>query len=297
MALDSMVDAYLMHLRVERALSPHTIAAYGRDLAKLVTFADENGIENPRELDLGLVSSWLGSLARAGIGARSAARHLSAARGLMKFMIREGDLADDPTRLAPRARMGRRLPHPLSEREMLTLIETPDPSTLRGLRDRAMLSVTYAAGLRVSELVALRQRDLDLRRGIVSAEGKGGKRRLIPLGEIALSHVEAYLARRAEEPARREPSSVLFESPRGGALTRQGFWKIVARYARVAGLSGRVHPHQLRHSFATHLLAGGADLRSVQTLLGHAHVVTTEIYTHVSQDHVRAAHRRSHPRA
>lgn len=297
MALDTVVDAYLKHLRVERALAAHTVTAYGSDLSKFLAFAEENGVSRPEQLDLGLISGWIGSLARSGLGPRSAARHLSAARGLMKFLIREGALTDDPTRLAPRPSLGRKLPHTLTESEMLRLIETPDGTTLRGLRDRAMLSVAYAAGLRVSEIIGLKLGDLDLRRGIVSANGKGGKRRLVPLGEVTLVHLESYLARRAEQPAKRSVSTVLFQSPRGGALTRQGFWKIVGRYARAAGLSGRVHPHQIRHSFATHLLAGGADLRSVQTLLGHAHVVTTEIYTHVSQDHIHAAHRRSHPRA
>lgn len=283
---------------MERALSPHTLAAYGRDLAKLSAFAEQRGIREPTELDLSNVNAWLGSLTRQGLSARSAARHLSAARGLVKFLIREGELSDDPTRLAPRARIGRKLPNTLSEEALLRLIETPDPSTLRGLRDRAMLSVTYAAGLRVSELVSLRLADVDLRRGIVAALGKGSKRRLVPLGEVALQHVEAYLAARAgADRKQKAPSALLFLSPRGGALTRQGFWKIVGQHARVAGLQGRVHPHQLRHSFATHLLSGGADLRSVQTLLGHANVVTTEIYTHVSRDHIRAAHRQSHPRA
>jgi integrase/recombinase XerD len=296
-ALDAVVDSYLMHLRVERALSPHTLAAYGKDLEKFVAFAEARGVGKPKQIDLGLVSEWLATLARAGLGPRSAARHLSAARGFVKFLVREGELAEDPTRLLPRPRIGRKLPHTLSAQEMLALIEAPDPSSLRGLRDRAMLSVAYAAGLRVSELVGLKLGDVDLRRGIVSAEGKGGKRRLVPLGEVALSHLEAYLERRSQEPPRKPRDTTLFRSPRGGRLTRQGFWKIVGRYARVAGLAGKVHPHQLRHSFATHLLSGGADLRSVQTLLGHAHVVTTEIYTHVSRDHVRAAHRRAHPRA
>ncbi len=299
MALDALVDAYLTHLRVERALSPHTLAAYGRDLSKFLAFSAELGLEEPNELDLGVVSAWLRSLARTGLGPRSAARHLSAARGLMKFLLRENEIADDPTRLAPRPRLGRRLPQPLSEAEMLRLLEAPDPSTLRGLRDRAMLSVTYAAGLRVSELVGLTLGDVDLKRGIVSALGKGSKRRLVPLGEVALDHVSAYLAARlaAESASTRAPSAVLFRSPRGGRLTRQGFWKIVRQHARVAGLASRVHPHQLRHSFATHLLSGGADLRSVQTLLGHANIATTEVYTHVSSDHVRNAFRRAHPRA
>ncbi len=313
MRLDRLLDAYLDHLRVERALSKNTLTAYATDLAKLVAFAEEKsktGAGPP--LDLGLVTAWLTALAREGLGARSAARHLSALRGFSKFLLREGYLEHDPTALAARPRLGRRLPRPLAEAEMVRLIETPDPSTLRGLRDRAMLSVAYAAGLRVSELVRLEFGDIDLERGVVNALGKGQKRRLVPLGEVALAHLEAYLrARDAAEndtSKRRGPSrlaakndgprkNVVFRSPRGGALTRQAFWQIVGRYARAAGVRGGAHPHQLRHSFATHLLGGGADLRSVQTLLGHANIVTTEIYTHVSQDHVREAHRRAHPRA
>lgn len=297
MALDGLVDSYLSHLRVERALSPHTLAAYGRDLSKFLAFAEKRGATEPTQLDLGLVSAWLGSLSRQGLGPRSSARHLSAARGLMKFLVREGELGDDPTRLAPRPRIGRRLPRVLDEEAMLRLIETPDISKLRGLRDRAMLSVAYAAGLRVSELVNLTPADVDLRRGIVSTLGKGGKRRLVPLGEVALAHLEEYLAARGVAEAKKPQANVLFRSPRGGKLTRQGFWKIVGQHARTAGLRAGVHPHQLRHSFATHLLSGGADLRSVQTLLGHANIATTEIYTHVSRDHIRAAHRRAHPRA
>lgn len=303
-ALDAVVDAYLMHLRVERALSAHTLAAYAKDLAKLVAFAEERGVTRVRQLDLGLLSDWLVSLGRpdkavrpgSALAPRSAARHLSAARGLMKYLVREGELKDDPTRLLMRPRIGRKLPNTLSIEELLRLLDAPDTSTLRGLRDRAMLSVAYAAGLRVSELVGLKVGDVDRARGVVSALGKGGKRRLVPLGEVALAHLESYLEQRSAEPAV-PGDGILFRSPRGGPLTRQGFWKIVGRYARIAGVSGRVHPHRLRHSFASHLLTGGADLRAVQTLLGHAHVVTTEIYTHVSREHVRQAHRRSHPRA
>jgi len=301
--LDGLVEAYLNHLRVERALSPRTLEAYGRDLNKLLEFAEGSGVSRADAVDLGTISGWLARLAQDGLGARSAARHLSAVRGLMKFLLREGVLSADPTELSARPRFGRRLPRTLSEAEVLQLLAAPDISSLRGLRDRAMLSVTYAAGLRVSELVALTAGDVDLKRGVVSAFGKGGKRRLVPLGDITLDHVQAYLSARAEAgaasaPRLRKPGpDVLFPSPRGGPLTRQGFWKIVGRYARGIGLRGRVYPHQLRHSFATHLLTGGADLRSVQTMLGHASVTTTEIYTHVSGDHVRNAHRRSHPRA
>ena len=294
MRIDTAIDLYLSYLRVERALSANTIAGYGRDLAKLAVFLEDQGAQDPRELDLGRLSAWQSSLAKAGLGPRSAARHLSSVRGLVRFLVKEGAIASDPTALAARPRFGRKLPHTLGEQEMVRLIDTPDVSRLRGLRDRAMLSVGYASGLRVSELVNLTFGDVDLARGIVGALGKGGKRRLVPLGEVALDHVAAYLeARQAESGL---VSKVLFAGPRGAPLTRQAFWKIVRRYARIAGISFEAHPHQLRHSFATHLLRGGADLRAVQTLLGHSDVSTTEIYTHVTRDHVKKAHQKAHPR-
>jgi integrase/recombinase XerD len=309
--LDAALDFYLQHLRVERALSQNTVLAYGRDLGKLLAFAEASDVSEIEAVDLGVVSGWIREMSRAGLGPRSTARHLSAARGLCKFLMREGVLRSDPTELAARPRFGRKLPRALGEGEMVTLIEAPPPDTLRGLRDRAMLSLMYAAGLRVSELVSLTLGDVDRARGIVSAFGKGKKRRLVPLGEVALDHLTAYLEARAADAAAKaaglggkagrstsdKASPILFPSPRGGKLTRQAFWKIVGRTARGAGIRGHVHPHQLRHSFATHLLSGGADLRSVQTLLGHANVATTEIYTHVSQDRVRQAYRKAHPRA
>jgi integrase/recombinase XerD len=306
--LDAALDFFLQHLRVERALSQNTVMAYGRDLGKFLSFAEEAGLSEVEQLDLGQVSAWIRAMSKAGLGPRSTARHLSSARGLCKFLMREGVLRADPTELCARPRFGRKLPRALGESEMLTLIEAPNPESLRGLRDRAMLSMMYAAGLRVSELVALTVGDVDRARGIVSALGKGKKRRLVPLGEVALDHLAAYLDARATEAelkarAKRagskshKVSELLFPSPRGGKLTRQAFWKIVGRTARGAGLRGHVHPHQLRHSFATHLLSGGADLRSVQTLLGHSNIATTEIYTHVSQDRVRQAYRKAHPRA
>ena len=309
MRLDAALDFYLQHLRVERALSQNTVMAYGRDLGKLMAFAEASEVSEIEAVDLGVISGWIREMSRAGLGPRSTARHLSAARGLCKFLMREGVLRADPTELAARPRFGRKLPRALGESEMVTLIEAPPPDTLRGLRDRAMLSLMYAAGLRVSELVSLTIGDVDRARGIVSAFGKGKKRRLVPLGEVALDHLTAYLAARDADASRKAErtggrssknvkiSQILFPSPRGGKLTRQAFWKIVGRTARGAGIRGHVHPHQLRHSFATHLLSGGADLRSVQTLLGHANVATTEIYTHVSQDRVRQAYRKAHPRA
>ncbi len=301
MSLEHDVDAYLTFLRVERALAAHTIVAYGHDLGRLLAFLAaqaESGhppVEHARDLDLGTVSAWLTDLSRSGLSARSMARRLSALRGLIRFLIDEGQLDHDPAELAPSPRLGRALPSALSEHDVLRLIETPDPGTLRGLRDRAMLSLTYAAGLRVSELIHLQLGDLDRSRGVVSPLGKGGKRRLVPVGDIALDHLDAYLeGRRAAEG--QKGGTLLFPGPSGKPLTRQAFWKIVRRHGRTAGVPEDVHPHSLRHSFATHLLAGGADLRSVQTLLGHVSIGTTEIYTHVSNEHVRRAHAATHPR-
>lgn len=301
MTLDGLIEQYLDHLRLERALSAHTLEAYACDLTKFAAFAEKADCSDPRALDLGVLSAWLGSLARSGLGTRSTARHLSSLRGFLRFLLREGVLTEDPSTLAARPRAGRRLPRALGEQEMRRLLESPDGSHLRGLRDRAMLSLTYACGLRASELVGLKLGDVDLQRGVVAAFGKGGKRRLVPLGEVSLEHVNAYLEARRDNrprPGRAVASSAyLFSTRRGRPLTRQAFWKIVRKHALVAGLRAPAHPHQLRHSFATHLLVHGADLRSVQTLLGHADVATTEIYTHVTHEHVREAHRRSHPRA
>jgi integrase/recombinase XerD len=302
-ALDTFVDLYLDHLRVERALSNHTLQAYARDLAKFVEHAENNQIDTPSAITPVILSSWLSSLTAAGISERSLARHLSAARGWIKFLAREGIIPNDPSENAVRPKIGRKLPHTLSEKDVCALIAAPDISTLRGLRDRAMLGLAYACGLRVSELVRLQQGDVDLNRGFVQAFGKGKKRRLVPIGEQAIDWLRSYLETRAlceGEPERgssRFSTVLLFPSPRGGALTRQGFWKIVGTYARGVGLRGHVHPHQLRHSFATHLLVNGADLRTVQTLLGHADIATTEIYTHVTTEHVVREYKKSHPRA
>jgi integrase/recombinase XerD len=304
--LESLVDAYLAHLRVERGLSPHTLAAYGTDLGRFATFCEKQKLKDVRALDLSTVSAYFADLGVQGLGARSTARHLSALRGLMRFAVHEGELTSDPTALAARPRVGRKLPRPLTPEDVLALIAAPDTATLRGLRDRAMVSLAYAAGLRASELVGLRLGDVDARRGVVAAFGKGQKRRLVPLGELALAHLDEYRAALAAVPSKAKAkadagaggrTALVFPGPGGRALTRQAFWKIVRRYALAAGVSGAMHPHRLRHSFATHLLVGGADLRSVQTMLGHADVATTEIYTHVTRDHVRRAHARSHPRA
>ena len=296
MALAPLVDAFLDYARVERGLSHNTIAAYARDLASFGEFIEAQGVAEFEQVDLALVSEWLQGLAARGLSPRSAARHLSALRGLMRFLVHEDQLRRDPTRLAARPRLGRRLPRPLPVEHVLRLIDAPNIEKPRGLRDRAMLSLMYSSGLRVSELINLLRRDLDLARGVLTAYGKGGKRRVVPIGEVALGHLEAHLAAQPP-PARGGAGGLVFHSPRGKPWTRQMVWKLVGRYARGVGLPGHVHPHRLRHSFATHLLADSADLRTVQTFLGHSDIVTTEIYTHVSSSKIAEEFRKSHPRA
>ncbi|HTB79001.1 MAG TPA: site-specific tyrosine recombinase [Polyangiaceae bacterium] len=295
MDLPGWIDAYLDHLRVERALAGNTLEAYARDLNALVAQVGEDCA--PTAIGPEAIANLMVKNVERGFGARSSARQLSALRGFFRFLVRERAVAEDPTTLVDRPRLSRKLPRVLSFDEVERLLAAPDPSTDRGVLHAAMLHVMYASGLRVSELCALRLSDLDTQRGLVRARGKGGKQRLVPVGEVALSHAARYL--REVRPGQAPPgNSTLFYSTRGsGRFTREGFWRMVRRYATGVGIVPLPSPHKLRHSFATHLLRGGADLRAVQAMLGHADLGTTEIYTHVAQDHLRAAHAKSHPRA
>jgi integrase/recombinase XerD len=292
--LQGWIDGYLDHLRVERALSKNTLDAYSRDLNALATHV--GGEVDPRDIALDRIASLMASNVRRGFGARSSARQLSALRGFFRFLVRERAIVEDPTMLLDRPKLARKLPRVLSFDEVERLLATPDPTTDHGRLHSAMLHLMYATGLRVSELCGLRVADLDLQRGLVAARGKGGKCRLVPVGEVALDQVTRYL--REVRPRHARPGeAVLFASPRGGHFAREAFWRMVRRYAVSAGIVPLPSPHKLRHSFATHLLRGGADLRAVQAMLGHADLGTTEIYTHVAPDHVRAAYTKSHPRA
>ncbi len=296
MDLHGWIDTYLDHLRVERALARNTLEAYARDLGELATAAGDSG-EDVRNLGAETLLNLFVDGSRAGKSARSSARQMSAFRGFFKFLLRERAISQNPMDRVERPKVGRKLPRVLSFEEVDRLLAVPDDQTLRGLRDSAMIHLMYASGLRVTELCELRLGDLDRKVGTVSPLGKGGKRRVVPVGQVALERVERYvdLVRVLNKGATRE--RYLFLSPRGKRFTRQGFWKLIRAYARAAGILAPVSPHKLRHSFATHLLRGGADLRAVQAMLGHADLGTTEIYTRVAQDHVRAAYDRAHPRA
>jgi integrase/recombinase XerD len=298
--LHGWIDAYLDHLRVERALANNTLEAYARDLGELARLVDDKLVHDVKLIDQGRVLDYVALGYKQGKSARSSARQLSALRGFFKFLVREGAIDTNPTELVDRPKLARRLPRVLSHEEVERLLAAPRADTARGVRDSAMIHLMYASGLRVSELCALKLGDLDRKVGTVAPLGKGKKRRIVPVGQVALERLNFYIDHvraNASSALKKEPSPYLFLSPRGTRFTRQGFWKLLKAYARACGILSPISPHKLRHSFATHLLRGGADLRAVQVMLGHADLGTTEIYTRVAHDHVRTAYDRAHPRA
>jgi len=285
------LQAFLDSLAVERGLSPNTIAAYERDLRDHLSFLAARGVRDLGGVEESHLIVYLGRLRRSGSAPATIMRKLSAVRGFYRRLAREERIPADPTANLPAAQLRRRLPSVLSVEEVAKLIAQPDTKTERGLRDHAMLELVYAAGLRVSELVGLARGDLNLDLGLVRCVGKGSKERVVPVGRLAIEAVKAYLA------SRRDAAPALFLGNKGRPLTRVAFWRIVGRYARQAGIRAPISPHTFRHSFATHMLDGGADLRAIQELLGHANIATTQIYTHVSTDRLREVYRAYHPRA
>ena len=306
MQLERAVDAYLRHISIERGLSDHTVAAYRRDLAGYVAWLSERGIRDSSDVTVALVTAFAAERASAEPppAASSLARLQSSVRGLHRFLARVGIESDDPTgRLRP-PKAARRLPKALTIDQVERLLDASGPeageaeaSELIGLRDRALLELLYATGARVSEVVQLDVDDL-AHGDVVRVRGKGSKERIIPVGSYARSALEAYLTRSRPELSRRGRATPrLFLGARGAPLSRQSAWLVIQHAAERAQLTAHVSPHTLRHSFATHLLQGGADVRVVQELLGHASVATTQIYTHVSVDALRDVYATSHPRA
>jgi len=290
------VQLFLDFARVEKGLAANSIESYRRDLKEFSAFVHRLG-KPLAEVDREDIRSFLKDLYVRGLGARSAARHLVSLRGLFRFLVREGRLSGDPTVEVEAPKLDKSLPKYLTGKEVDQLLAQPDVSTPLGLRDKAMLELLYATGMRVSELVHVGAADFDMGMGIIRCLGKGSKERLIPVGKSALRAVEAYLlAGRALLAGKRNPPW-LFLNRRGGALSRVGFWKILAAYGRRAGLADGITPHLVRHSFATHLLERGADLRSIQLMLGHSDISTTQIYTHVLKERLKQVYQSHHPRA
>lgn len=288
-------EAYLDFCRMEKGLAANSIDAYGRDLARFANFAAERtGGNLPDGSEL---LQYLDLLYKDGLGSRSIARHVSTVKNLYAFLLREGRITEDPTAALPVLRQPRKIPRYLNEGQVEALTAAPDAATPRGLRDRAMLALLYASGLRVSELCSLQIPDLNLEMGLVRVTGKGNKERLVPMGTEAVRDIRAYLEEGRSLLLKGRPAKYLFVTQRGGKFTRQGFWKALGAYGKQAGIFRGLSPHVLRHTFATHLLEGGADLRSLQTMLGHADIGTTQIYTHVAKSRLRAAVDSHHPRA
>ncbi len=297
MEISAAISSFLTHVKVEKGLSSNTVAAYRRDLAKFNAFVQK------RKLALEAVSrddlvDFLAGLYRQKLESKSVARHLVSLRNLFRFAQIQELIAADPSVNLESPKIRRSLPGYLRLEEVERLLAQPDAKTALGLRDRAMLEILYSAGLRVSELIGMRVTDLDSKVGSVRCIGKGDKERIVPVGKKALSMVEKYLRDARPKLIRKVPSSpTLFVNRRGMALSRVGVWKILSAYGRRAGLRVPLTPHTLRHSFATHLLERGADLRSVQLMLGHADISTTQIYTHVVEERLKQIYKAHHPRA
>ncbi|MBV9677599.1 MAG: site-specific tyrosine recombinase XerD [Acidobacteriaceae bacterium] len=293
LSLDNAVRSYLHFCRTEKGLSDNTLASYRLDLQQFQTFI---GLISPSIISLEALRSYLDHLRANGLSHRSIARQVTTLRGFFGFCLEEDLVPSDPTELLVAPKIGSALPKVLQRPQVDQLLEAPDNGTRIGLRDAAMLDLLYATGMRVSELISVRVADLDFTAGLVRVTGKGNKQRMIPVGTSALQSVEHYFREQRPRFLRGRISPFLFVTARGTRMTRQCFWNLLRGHAQKAGISGSLSPHALRHTFATHLLQGGADLRSLQMMLGHADVGTTQIYTHVMQSRLRETVDRHHPR-
>jgi integrase/recombinase XerD len=291
---DLRLDQFIAHLKVERGLAPNTVQAYSRDLLRFLEFLDDLG-RKPQEATQEDVLAFVGSLKKR-VSTRSSARNLSAVRMFFRFLVSEGIITASPARLVESPKLPVRLPGIISPEDVERLLNEPDTAKPAGARDRAMLELLYATGLRVSELIGLRLHNLNLEAGFVRILGKGSKERVVPMGDKAKEALQEYLSGRRASLLKKRTSSFVFLNSRGRPLTRQGFWKLIKQYGRSAGIRGSITPHGLRHAFASHLLEGGADLRSVQIMLGHEDISTTQIYTHVTREHLKRLHEKHHPR-
>ncbi len=292
---EKFLQVFLEYLSVEKGLALNTSQSYARDLQKLLDFFEGEKINLQKAVDKDLVK-FIHFQSRLGLSARSLARLVSTLRSYYSFLILDGVIKVNPTVNLSAPKIWFSLPKFLSVKDVERLLQAPDEKEVKGCRDKAMLELLYATGLRVSELVSLKTNDVNLESGFLICKGKGGKERIVPLGNSSSLAVKKYLEEARQKLWKRE-TNILFLTTRGGAFTRQGFWKMLKEYGEQAGLSQKISPHILRHSFATHLLERGADLRSVQLMLGHSQITTTQIYTHVTRKHLRKVYDKFHPRA
>ncbi|MDD2283179.1 MAG: site-specific tyrosine recombinase XerD [Eubacteriales bacterium] len=295
--MEQMVDTYLLHLKVERGLAKNTLDSYRRDLKKFVGYLRRNDINTLNEVDRRMIMSFMEDLHNQHRAPATISRNLAAIRSFYSFLMQESLVKANPSTELDAPKIPKRLPNVMTVSQVAILMEQPNGNNAAGLRDKAMLELLYATGIRVSELVDLNLVDVNLEMGFLRCLGKGSKERIVPMGKSAIEAVGAYLQKGRGKLIRNSEDQAVFVNIHGGRLTRQGFWKILKKYVRQAGFQGDITPHTLRHSFATHLLENGADLRAVQEMLGHSDISTTQIYTQVTAIHLRDVYQQSHPRA
>jgi integrase/recombinase XerD len=291
-----LLDQYLNFLTVEKGAAANTLDAYSRDLHRYAGFMEQNGIKTVQDITPEQVMAYLTTRRRGGLAANSLNRGLAAIRGFHKFLAAEKISDHNPLANIELAKAGLRLPDAISREEMNAILSQPGGATKPARRDRAMLELLYATGLRVSEIISLTMGSINWQVGYLLTMGKGNKERIVPIGKVAYDCLYSYVQEIRPLFLKGQASEILFLNKSGTKFSRQGFWKLVKKYAAQAGLQNKVHPHTFRHSFASHLLAGGADLRSVQMMLGHADISTTQIYTHITREGLKEIHRRYHPR-
>ena len=290
------VDQYLNYILIEKGLSDKTVESYSIDLTRFFEFLEKNSVYNLSETDTPIILRYLIALRNAGLSARSRARHLVTLRGFYRFLAHKGMIKHDPVRIIDLPKAGLKLPDVLSIQEIKDLLSLADTGKPQGARDAAMIELLYAAGLRVSELIGIKLQDISLEAGFVRVFGKGSKERVVPIGLYAKERIDHYIVNARPQLLKKRINHFLFVTRLGKPMTRQGFWKLLKRYVLKAGINKNITPHTLRHSFASHLLEGGADLRSVQLMLGHIDISTTQIYTHVAREHLKKMHEKFHPR-
>ncbi|OGQ93526.1 MAG: site-specific tyrosine recombinase XerD [Deltaproteobacteria bacterium RIFOXYC2_FULL_48_10] len=294
--MDELTQTYLDYLIIEKGLSHNTILSYSEDLIRFLNFLEKNKIDTIHGVDITTILAWLIDLAKNGLSAKSRARHLISIRGFFKYLLNEKLILTNPLKNVNIPKTGLSLPKFMTVQEVSDLLDAPDIRNPRELRNAAMMEIMYGSGLRVSELVSLKLQDINLDANVVRVMGKGSKERMVPFGSHAGNITQKWIKQGRPALLNGISTPYLFFARGGKPMTRQGFWKILKKYGALAKLSKNITPHTLRHSFATHLLEGGADLRSVQTLLGHSDISTTQIYTHISRDYLIKMHRQYHPR-
>ncbi len=294
--MDDLTQQYLDYLIIEKGLSENSLMSYSADLAQYITFLEKNRINDPADVNTTFIFAWLIDLSKKGLSAKSRARHLITIRGFYKFLVNEKKITKNPVKKVEIPKTGLALPKIMTVKEVADLLDAPDIRKPREMRNSAMMEIMYGAGLRVSELISLKLQDINLDANCVRVMGKGSKERLIPIGSPARSITQEWINQGRPALLHKTSTPYLFVARAGKPMTRQAFWKIIKKYALLAGISKNITPHTLRHSFATHLLEGGADLRSVQTMLGHSDISTTQIYTHISREYLMKMHQKYHPR-